>query len=60
MTNLLGDNRSFWHHERKMHVICFENKFDQLNYFKLALDIEDRLDILSILAMQVLASVQLP
>lgn len=48
--NLLRTNEVFWRREWEKHGNCSENKFDQFNYFKLALNIKDRLDILSVLS----------
>ena len=47
--SLTSPNNVFWEHEWKKHGTCSENNFNQFNYFKLALDKKDDVDILKVL-----------
>ena len=47
--SLTRPNEDFWEHEWEKHGTCSENNFNQFNYFKLALDKKDAVDILQVL-----------
>ncbi|CAJ2632426.1 S6-RNase [Trifolium pratense] len=44
--DLKGQEESFWGSQWDKHGTCSQNNFNVLNYFKLALDTKDRVDVL--------------